>query len=157
MDEKKNNEINLSNIKIQIGDLYSGFFINLAYALPSDWLKFISYEFIAKFLFGIIIGEGEKNSKSNLFHFFHNIMRKYIWMLFYLEYQLFCFCLTLSHTHTHAHTHSPISLTFSLSLSLPPILFLPLSLSLRHSGQRCDCMCVWLSGRTRGRDCMYAS
>ena len=27
-------------------DLYSGIGTNLMYALPSDWLKFLSYEFI---------------------------------------------------------------------------------------------------------------
>ena len=44
---------------LKIADLYSGFFTNLLYALPSDWLKFLSYEFVARYLFGVVAGEGK--------------------------------------------------------------------------------------------------
>lgn len=43
----------------KIVDLYSGFRTNLLYALPSDWLKFLSYEMITKTFFGISVGQGK--------------------------------------------------------------------------------------------------
>ena len=43
----------------KVTDLYSGFRTNLLYALPSDWLKFLSYEMITKTFFGISVGQGK--------------------------------------------------------------------------------------------------
>jgi Mitochondrial carrier protein len=59
----KNMQINRTNNREyslinNIRDLYSGIGTNLMYALPSDWLKFLSYEFISKYLYGITIGQG---------------------------------------------------------------------------------------------------
>ena len=53
---KKNNNpfFSVNNFR----DLYSGILTNLMYALPSDWLKFLSYEFISKYFFGITISQG---------------------------------------------------------------------------------------------------
>ena len=58
----RNNVKEENNLYNKIIDLYSGFRTNLLYALPSDWLKFLSYEMITKTFFGISIGQG-KNLK----------------------------------------------------------------------------------------------
>ena len=42
-----------SVMKGEISDLYSGLTVNLLYAMPSDWLKFVFYEFFASSLFGL--------------------------------------------------------------------------------------------------------
>jgi solute carrier family 25 (mitochondrial S-adenosylmethionine transporter), member 26 len=41
----------------QISDLYSGLTSNLLYSLPSDWLKFIFYEYFSGALFGLQEGQ----------------------------------------------------------------------------------------------------
>ena len=46
-------------------DLYTGFSTNLLYALPSDWLKFLAYEFIAQCIFAINVGAGNALHKLN--------------------------------------------------------------------------------------------
>ena len=42
-----------SVMKGEISDLYSGLTVNLLYAMPSDWLKFVFYEYFASTLFGL--------------------------------------------------------------------------------------------------------
>ena len=42
-----------SIMKGEISDLYSGLTVNLLYAMPSDWLKFVFYEYFASTLFGL--------------------------------------------------------------------------------------------------------
>jgi solute carrier family 25 S-adenosylmethionine transporter 26 len=38
-------------------DLYSGLSLNLLYALPSDWLKFFAYDFIATYIYHMSEGQ----------------------------------------------------------------------------------------------------
>jgi Mitochondrial carrier protein len=84
-------------------DLYSGIGTNLMYALPSDWLKFLSYEFISKYLFGITIGQGKLCSfYLFIFLYFSPSPRAYFVRftpfssLFFLLFLHFCLCLCLS-------------------------------------------------------------
>ena len=55
----RNNVKEKNSLYNKMIDLYSGFRTNLLYALPSDWLKFLSYEMITKTFFGISIGQGD--------------------------------------------------------------------------------------------------
>ena len=101
-------------------DLYTGFSTNLLYALPSDWLKFLAYEFISQHIFGIDIGAGKVSHRINHFELVNYCHRLYS-PLILLCLSICLHCLTSPLPIVHILTSPSLPFHFlSFPTSPPP-------------------------------------